>query len=59
MSSATAEIQLPVDFEEQYVNGVSPHWVRLLKLLEMNVRHERCSGADFIRAKLSGWPEER
>ncbi len=35
-------------FEEQYVEGVNPHWVRLLKLLQMNVRYERCSGAELF-----------
>jgi len=38
------------NFEEQYVNSVNPHWVRLLKLLQMNVRYERCSGAELFTA---------
>ena len=53
MPSATSELREQsshptVDFEEQYVNGVNPHWVRLLKLLQMNVRYERCSGAELF-----------
>jgi ornithine--oxo-acid transaminase len=36
------------NFEDQYVNGVNPHWVRLLKLLQMNVRYERCIGAELF-----------
>jgi ornithine--oxo-acid transaminase len=35
-------------FEQEYVNGVNPHWVRLLKLLQMNVQYERCSGAELF-----------
>ena len=40
MISAAPELQPGVssqvaeDFEEQYVSGVNPHWVRLLKLLK-------------------------
>ncbi len=30
------------------MNGVNPHWVRLLKLLQMNVRYERCVGAELF-----------
>lgn len=36
------------NFEDQYINGVNPHWVRLLKLLQMNVRYERCIGAELF-----------
>lgn len=34
--------------EEQYTDGVNPHWVRLLKLLDMNVQYERCIGAELF-----------
>ncbi len=54
MISAAPEVQqntpgdVAENFEEQYVNGVNPHWVRLLKLLEMNVRYERCVGVELF-----------
>jgi ornithine--oxo-acid transaminase len=54
MTSAVSDIAQGVSdhsttgFEEQYVNGVTPHWVRLSKLLQMNVRYERCSGAELF-----------
>jgi ornithine--oxo-acid transaminase len=38
------------NFEEQYVASGHPHWVRLLKLRQMNVQHERCSGAELFAA---------
>lgn len=34
--------------EEQYARNVNPQWVRLLKLLQMNVRYERCCGAELF-----------
>lgn len=34
--------------EEQYSGAVNPHWLRLLKLLEMNVHYERCVGAELF-----------
>jgi ornithine--oxo-acid transaminase len=42
------ENQTTASFEEQYVSGVNPHWVRLLKLMQMNVQYERCSGAELF-----------
>jgi len=54
MTSAAPQLNESVDdhstanFEEQYVSGVNPHWVRLLKLLQMNVRYERCSGSELL-----------
>ncbi len=54
MATATSGIPVCIEqtsaanFEEQYINGVNPHWVRLLKLLQMNVRYVRCSGAELI-----------
>jgi len=48
LSSAVAELHSTVDFEEQYINAVNPHWVRLLKLLQMNVHYERCIGAELF-----------
>jgi ornithine--oxo-acid transaminase len=34
--------------QEQYARSVNPQWVRLLKLLQMNVEYERCSGAELF-----------
>ena len=31
-----------------YAEHVNPQWVRLLDLLDMNVRYERCSGAELF-----------
>ena len=31
-----------------YTNHVNPQWVRLLNLLQMNVRYERCLGAELF-----------
>ncbi len=35
-------------FEQQYAHSVNPQWTRLLKLLQMNVRYERCVGAELF-----------
>ena len=35
-------------FERQYADSVNPQWLRLLKLLEMNVRYKRCIGAELF-----------
>ncbi len=34
-------------FQQEYESGVNPHWVRLLSLLQMNVRYERCLGVEL------------
>ncbi|HEX3685258.1 MAG TPA: aspartate aminotransferase family protein [Bryobacteraceae bacterium] len=34
--------------EQQYANAVNPQWTRLLKLLQMNIRYERCLGAELF-----------
>lgn len=34
-------------FEEQYARGVNPQWLRLLKLMRMDVQYERCVGAEL------------
>lgn len=34
--------------EEEYEAGVNPQWVRLLKLLQMNVKYTRCIGAELF-----------
>jgi ornithine--oxo-acid transaminase len=33
--------------ESSYASHVNPQWVRLLNLLKMNVRYERCTGAEL------------
>jgi ornithine--oxo-acid transaminase len=33
---------------DQYANAVNPQWVRLLKLLQMDVHYERCLGAELF-----------
>ena len=35
----------------EYSSHVNPQWVRLLNLLQMNVRYERCSGAELQTAE--------
>ena len=51
-SSLNAESQITLGSEElaekQYATNVNPQWVRLLKLLQMNVRYERCNGAELF-----------
>jgi ornithine--oxo-acid transaminase len=34
--------------EQRYRDAVNPHWVRLLKLLQMDVRYERCIGTELL-----------
>ncbi|MBV9404011.1 MAG: aspartate aminotransferase family protein [Acidobacteriaceae bacterium] len=36
--------------DEQYSAAVNPYWVRLLKLLQMDVRYERCVGTELFTA---------
>jgi ornithine--oxo-acid transaminase len=36
--------------DKQYSTAVNPYWVRLLKLLQMNVRYERCVGTELFTA---------
>jgi ornithine--oxo-acid transaminase len=31
-----------------YADHVNPHWVRLLEILQMNARYERCAGAELF-----------
>ncbi len=35
-------------WEEQYERNVNPQWLRLLKLLQMNTRYERCAGSELL-----------
>ena len=34
-----------------YAEHVNPQWVRLLDLLQMNVRYERCAGAELLHRR--------
>src|ERR1700722_10283536 len=45
MTSATTAIATP---DTVYAEHVNPQWVRLLNLLQMNVRYERCLGAELF-----------
>jgi ornithine--oxo-acid transaminase len=38
---------LAVSAAEQYSENVNPQWVRLLKLLQMDVRYRQCKGAEL------------
>jgi ornithine--oxo-acid transaminase len=40
--------QSAVSIRSQYADFVNPQWVRLLKLLDMDVRYERCAGAELF-----------
>jgi len=44
------ETAQPVRGSNLYAQRVNPQWVRLLDLLEMNVRYERCVGAELFTA---------
>jgi len=44
-------ISPPVGTDQLYAERVNPQWVRLLDLLQMNVRYRRCSGAVLTTAK--------
>src|SRR5581483_8181688 len=43
---ATSSVDSAID--HLYSENVNPQWVRLLDLLEMNVRYERCSGTELF-----------
>jgi ornithine--oxo-acid transaminase len=47
MGTAVERAQ-PVSQPSQYRQHVNPQWVRLLELLEMNVRYQRCLGAELF-----------
>ena len=40
--------QSAVSSRSQYAEFVNPQWVRLLELLDMDVRYERCAGAELF-----------
>ncbi len=41
-------LQSAVSSRSQYADFVNPQWVRLLELLDMEVRYERCAGAELF-----------
>jgi ornithine--oxo-acid transaminase len=49
MSSAV-QIERREYSSQQYADRVNPQWVRLLDLLQMNVRYERCVGTELFTA---------
>ena len=47
---ATIQIEQSVHVSERYAEHVNREWVRLLDLLQMNVRYERCVGTELFTA---------
>ena len=45
--STAVQVREQASPSERYAERVNPAWVRLLSLLEMNVRYERCVGAEL------------
>src|SRR5579859_863327 len=43
-----AESALALPFDARYQTYVNPQWVRLLDLLQMNVRYTRCQGVELF-----------
>ena len=46
--STAVQINEQTSASQRYAERVNPEWVRLLNLLEMNVRYERCVGAELF-----------
>jgi ornithine--oxo-acid transaminase len=46
--STAVQVRQAASGSERYAERVNPEWVRLLNLLEMNVRYERCVGAELF-----------
>jgi len=44
----TLQIEPAAHASERYAQRVNPEWVRLLHLLQMNVRYERCVGVELF-----------
>ena len=44
----TLQLEPSASTSERYAKRVNPEWVRLLDLLQMNVRYERCVGAELF-----------
>src|SRR3954465_1973655 len=45
--NTAVQVRQAASGSERYAERVNPEWVRLLNLLEMNVRYERCVGAEL------------
>src|SRR3954449_9950600 len=48
--STAVQVRQAASGSERYAERVNPQWVRLLNLLEMNVRYERCVGSELFTA---------
>src|SRR5579862_7549759 len=46
--NTTLQIEQAARASERYAQRVNPEWVRLLDLLQMNVRYERCVGVELF-----------
>jgi ornithine--oxo-acid transaminase len=46
--STALQLEQSADASERYARRVNPEWVRLLDLLQMNVRYEHCLGVELI-----------
>jgi len=46
--STAVRVKEQVNASQRYAERVNPEWVRLLNLLEMNVRYERCLGTELF-----------
>lgn len=47
----TLQIESAAYASERYAQRVNPEWVRLLDLLQMNVRYERCVGVELFTSE--------
>ena len=48
MTNTTLQLEPSIHASERYAQRVNPEWVRLLDLLQMNVRYERCVGVELF-----------
>ncbi len=48
--STAVQLERSSNSAARYANRVNPEWVRLLDLLQMNVRYERCLGTELFTA---------
>src|SRR5690242_412835 len=42
------QTELSPSLENSYESHVNPQWVKLLNVLQMNVRYDRCAGAELF-----------
>src|SRR6202023_4307279 len=50
MAKSTTAVDAQVSIASSYSDYVNPQWAVLLELLDMNVRYERCEGAELFTA---------